>query len=151
MGATLLVEIDCGRAVRRPIRISVRCGEYPPRFRSTRCMMLARCSAKRAMHLSPRCRARTPCQSPAMTNGRCRMHGGTSPGAPKGNSHALRHGRYTAEAIAERREFAALLRDMKGLVRMVDGDEWAVNERHDSRVQLIAFLPSLIHCSAVPR
>jgi hypothetical protein len=51
------------------------------------------------------------------------MHGGTSPGAPKGNSHALRHGRYTAEAIAERREFAALLRDMKGLVRMVDGDE----------------------------
>jgi IS5 family transposase len=65
----------------------------------------------------------TPCRSPAMTNGRCRMHGGTSPGAPKGNSHALRHGRYTAEAIAERREFAALLRDMKGLVRMVDGDE----------------------------
>jgi hypothetical protein len=32
------------------------------------------------MHLSPRCRARTrrrrPCQSPAMTNGRCRMQGG---------------------------------------------------------------------------
>jgi hypothetical protein len=55
-----------------------------------------------------------------MTNGRCRMHGGTSPGAPKGNSYALRHGRYTAEAIAERREFAALLRDMKGLVRMVE-------------------------------
>ena len=27
------------------------------------------------------------------------------------------------QAIAERREFAALLRDMKGLVRMVDGDE----------------------------
>jgi hypothetical protein len=82
--------------------------------------------SKLHMHLSPRCRARTrtgtPCR-PAMTNGRCRMHGGTSPGAPKGNSHALRHGRYTAEAIAERREFAALLRDMKGLVRMVDGDE----------------------------
>ena len=83
--------------------------------------------SKLHMHLSPRCRTRTrtgtPCRSPAMTNGRCRMHGGTSPGAPKGNSHALRHGRYTAEAIAERREFAALLRDMKGLVRMVDGDE----------------------------
>ena len=28
----------------------------------------------------------TPCQSPAMANGRCRMHGGTSPGAPKGNT-----------------------------------------------------------------
>jgi hypothetical protein len=63
------------------------------------------------MHLSPRCRARTragtPCRSPAMTNGRCRMHGGTSPGAPKSNGHALEHGRYTAEAIAEQREFTA--------------------------------------------
>ena len=52
----------------------------------------------------PRCGARTrrgsPCQSPAMPNGRCRMHGGTSPGAPKGNRNALKHGRYSAEAIA---------------------------------------------------
>ena len=59
------------------------------------------------MHQAPRCRARTrrgsPCQSPAMPNGRCRMHGGTSPGAPKGNKNALKHGRYTAEAIARRR------------------------------------------------
>jgi hypothetical protein len=44
-------------------------------------------------------------------------------GAPKGNKNALKHGRYTVEEIAERRKFAALLRDMKGLVRMVDGDE----------------------------
>ena len=57
-----------------------------------------------------------------MPNGRCRMHGGRSPGAPKGNENAFKHGRYTAEAIAERREFAALLRDMKGLVEVVDGD-----------------------------
>ena len=42
------------------------------------------------------------------------------PGAPKGNSYALKHGRYTAEAIAERRRFAELLRDMKELVEMVD-------------------------------
>jgi hypothetical protein len=28
---------------------------------------------------------RKPCQSPAMPNGRCRMHGGPSPGAAKGN------------------------------------------------------------------
>ena len=79
------------------------------------------------MHLSPRCRARTragtQCRSPAMANGRCRMHGGLSPGAPKGNSRALRHGRYTAEAVAERRQFAALLRDMRGLVEQVEGDE----------------------------
>jgi hypothetical protein len=58
-----------------------------------------------------------------MANGRCRMHGGKAPGAPKGNSHALRHGRYTAEAIADRRELMALLRDMKGLVEQVDGED----------------------------
>ena len=50
-----------------------------------------------------------------MANGRCRMHGGKAPGAPKGNSHALRHGRYSAEVIAERRELGALLREMKAL------------------------------------
>ena len=85
-----------------------------------------RMQSKLPMHLSPRCRARTragpPCQSPAMTNGRCRMHGGTSPGAPKGNSNALKHGRFTAEAIAGRRVLAALLRDMKGLAELVDDE-----------------------------
>ena len=29
-----------------------------------------------------------------MPNGRCRLHGGGSPGAPKGNKNAFRHGRY---------------------------------------------------------
>ena len=51
------------------------------------------------------------------------MHGGKAPGAPKGNNHALRHGRYSAEAIAERRELGALLRDMTALVEQVEGDE----------------------------
>lgn len=37
-------------------------------------------------------------------NGRCRMHGGSSPGAPKGNRNALKHGRYSVEEIARRRE-----------------------------------------------
>ena len=58
-----------------------------------------------------------------MPNGRCRMHGGKAPGAPKGNSHALRHGRYTAEVIAERRELGALLRDMKAVAEQVESDE----------------------------
>jgi uncharacterized protein YjcR len=44
-----------------------------------------------------------------------RMHGGPSPGAPKGNKNALKHGRYTAEAIARRREISALVRAMKAL------------------------------------
>ena len=82
--------------------------------------------SKLPMHLSPRCRARTragtPCQSPAMPNGRCRMHGGKAPGAPKGNSHALTLGRYSTEAIAERRELGALLRGMKALAEQVEGD-----------------------------
>lgn len=83
--------------------------------------------SKLPMHLSPRChartRARTPCQSPAMANGRCRMHGGKSPGAPKGNSHAFKHGRFTAEHIAERRRFAGLLREMSGSIDFVDSTE----------------------------
>jgi len=38
------------------------------------------------------------------------MHGGPSSGAPKGNRNAFKHGRYTAEAIARRREISALIR-----------------------------------------
>ncbi len=37
------------------------------------------------------------CQSPAMPNGRCRMHGGKSTGAPKGNRNAHKHGFYSKE------------------------------------------------------
>ena len=76
------------------------------------------------MHSSPRggamTRSMTPCQSPAMANGRCRMHGGPSPGAPKGNTNALKHGCYTAKAIARRQNVTALLRVMKDLVKEVD-------------------------------
>ena len=80
-----------------------------------------------SLHRSPRCRARTrpgtPCRSPAMANGRCRMHGGTSPGAPIGNANARTHGRYSAQAIAERRKVAALIRAMRGLVEEIDGQD----------------------------
>lgn len=79
------------------------------------------------MHRSPRCNARTrrgsPCRSPAMPNGRCRLHGGLSPGAPKGNRNALKHGRYTAEAMASRRQVAALIRAMHALVGAPDEAE----------------------------
>jgi glucans biosynthesis protein len=65
------------------------------------------------MHRSPRCGARTrsgrPCRSPAVRGRtRCRMHGGRA-GAPRGNRNAFRHGHYTAEAIAERREVRDLI------------------------------------------
>ncbi|MDO8397402.1 MAG: hypothetical protein Q7T45_06245 [Bradyrhizobium sp.] len=42
-----------------------------------------------------------------------------SPGAPKGNQHAYKHGRYTAEAIENRRELSAMLLAMKTMARMV--------------------------------
>ncbi len=66
---------------------------------------------------APRCgattRKGTPCKSPAMKNGRCRMHGGMSTGAPKGNKNALKHGRYSAESVAERRAVRELIRASK--------------------------------------
>jgi hypothetical protein len=69
------------------------------------------------LHQAPRCGAKTrqggSCQAPAMPNGRCRMHGGKSTGAPKGNQNALKHGRYTAEALAMRKSVGALLRQAR--------------------------------------
>ena len=71
------------------------------------------------LHQAPRCGAKTrqgsSCQAPAMRNGRCRMHGGKSTGAPKGNQNAFKHGRYVADAIEGRREISGLLRAMKAL------------------------------------
>ena len=68
------------------------------------------------MQNAARCLAKTrrgvPCQAAAMPNGRCRMHGGPSPGAPKGNRNAFKHGRYSAEFVRLRREVAALIRAM---------------------------------------
>jgi uncharacterized protein YjcR len=70
-----------------------------------------------AMLESPRCGAKTrkntPCQSPAMPNGRCRMHGGRSPGAPKGNRNAWKHGHYSAEARTLRQVVRQLLSEAK--------------------------------------
>ncbi|WGD56882.1 HGGxSTG domain-containing protein [Bradyrhizobium sp. CB1650] len=71
------------------------------------------------MQRAKRCGAQTrsgkPCRSPAMPNGRCRMHGGPSPGAPKGNQNAFKHGRFTREAISRRREISALIRIARAL------------------------------------
>jgi uncharacterized protein YjcR len=45
-----------------------------------------------------------------MPNGRCRMHGGKSPGAPKGNRNAWKHGRYSTDTIQSRRFVQAMAR-----------------------------------------
>ena len=72
---------------------------------------------------APRCGARTrrgtPCQAPAMTNGRCRMHGGksTGPRTPEGIERIrqikLKHGRYTKEAVAMRKYMRTLLKESR--------------------------------------
>lgn len=54
---------------------------------------------------APRCGARTraghPCRSPAVKgNARCRMHGGSGSGAPRGNRNALKHGWYSGRVRA---------------------------------------------------
>jgi len=54
-----------------------------------------------------------------MLNGRCRLHGGKSTGPPRGNNNALKHGRYTRQAIARRRELRTLLQGIKQLSKEV--------------------------------
>jgi hypothetical protein len=65
---------------------------------------------------APRCgamtRAGTACQRPAI-NGRkrCRLHGGLSPGAPRGLRNGnFKNGDWTSDAIAERRWLRSLVR-----------------------------------------
>jgi hypothetical protein len=71
----------------------------------------------RPMLASPRCGAKTrcggSCRLPALRGKRrCRMHGGApGSGAPKGNRNARRHGRFTGEAIAERKQVRDLLEE----------------------------------------
>jgi hypothetical protein len=74
---------------------------------------------------APRCGARTrcggACRQPAMTNGRCRMHGGlsTGPRTPEGLARARRarwkHGACSAEVRALCREARARLSRVRAL------------------------------------
>ena len=63
-------------------------------------------------------RSGAPCQSPPVKGKtRCRMHGGTSPGAPLGNQNALKNGAYTRLALAKNREARDLLNILKDLIK----------------------------------
>jgi len=54
-----------------------------------------------------------------MPNGRCRMHGGNNPGAPKGNRNAWKHG----QRSTEHRKMRLLLRLMReGLTALAAHD-----------------------------
>lgn len=77
------------------------------------------------MNLSPRCLAKTRratlCQSPAIRGKkRCRLHGGAKgSGGQKGNQNAFKHGKYSAEYLAQRKYRKELLRDARILLGRV--------------------------------
>jgi len=66
----------------------------------------------RAPKCGARTRAGTPCQRLAIRGRRrCRLHGGLSPGAPRGAKNGnFRNGDWTAEAIEERKWLRSLVR-----------------------------------------
>jgi|SRR6266446_3181100 hypothetical protein len=68
------------------------------------------------MNDTPRCGAKTRagsrCRCPAMPNGKCRIHGGLSPGAPRGAANGnYRDGYWTREAVEERKFIRSLVKD----------------------------------------
>src|SRR5277367_3924033 len=73
-----------------------------------------------------RCGARnrrgTDCGSPAMRNGRCRLHGGLSTGPKTADGikrirrAKTKHGLYSAAEIAERQRFREMSRDCREVV-----------------------------------
>jgi len=77
------------------------------------------------MLASPRCGARArsggACRSPAVHGRRCcRMHGGApGSGAPKANRNARKHGLFTRDAIAERRQIQVLLGEARKLLEEI--------------------------------
>ena len=74
----------------------------------------ARCGAKT--------RRGTPCQCPAMGNGRCRLHGGLSTGPKTAEGIArirravTKHGNYSKRTKAERAEYRELLRSCREML-----------------------------------
>lgn len=70
---------------------------------------------------APRCGAKTrkgtPCKGPAVCGKkRCRMHGGTNPGAPRGNKNRLAHGFFTVEAMENRKRARQIARDARKIM-----------------------------------
>lgn len=67
------------------------------------------------LYCGAKTKAGTPCMNPPeLGRARCRSHGcAPGSGAPKNNKNRLTHGFYTAEAVAERRWFRKLLKDLR--------------------------------------
>ncbi|MDD5276675.1 MAG: HGGxSTG domain-containing protein [Methylovulum sp.] len=73
-------------------------------------------------HLSPRCGAKARstgkgCLCPAMPNGRCRLHGGKSTGAPTGKANGnYKNGNYTKR----HKQFVQATKAIKSAIRQND-------------------------------
>ena len=84
-------------------------------------------AARGASRCGAHTRSGAPCRSAAMGNGRCRMHGGpsTGPRTPEGLERSRganwKHGRKSAEAIAQRKQAAAIQRQIRHLVALLLG------------------------------
>src|ERR1044072_2278422 len=97
------------------------------------CSLLKNGNRQGDWHNAPRCGAKTrrapPCRSAAMKNGRCRMHGGKSTGAktPEGieriRASRTKHGRYSAAAIARRREARKAIPELRELLKSAETKE----------------------------
>ena len=77
------------------------------------------------MRQASRCRARSKrsglqCQAPAVRGSKvCRMHGAAG-GAPRGNRNAWKHGAHSAEALALKKEIAALTRMARDTMEAIE-------------------------------
>jgi hypothetical protein len=83
--------------------------------------MAARCGAKNRRGL--------PCQCPAMSNGRCRLHGGkstgprTADGIERIRRAVTKDGRYTKAARAEHERYRELLNNCREVLQEISGKE----------------------------
>jgi hypothetical protein len=78
---------------------------------------------------APRCgaktRRKTSCLSPAMPNGRCRLHGGkstgpnTKEGLERSRKANWKHGRRSAESLRQRSQSVAVREQIRKLVALV--------------------------------
>jgi hypothetical protein len=90
---------------------------------------------------APRCGAKTrsgtECRSPAVRGKRrCRMHGGTNPGAPKNNRNAWKHGDRSAEA----EEQLKVITENSRILRLLDKVWQGVKLRPDEIDEIIFYL-----------
>lgn len=89
---------------------------------------------------APRCGAKTrsgsACRSPAVRGRqRCRMHGGTNSGAPKGNRNAWIHGDRSAKTKKDLRRVREANRDLRILGKAMRGK--ALRPKEQERLQTL--------------